>query len=649
MLRRLGEAPVIFDSALVVKSCSDMVTAMHSLGYMDATVESNTIRHGKKAYIVYNVTPGPKFVIDSVVYEIEDKSLLGIIGTASKQEYGLKKGMDFSTANLEAERKRLTKILMDGGYYKFNKDFIHYEADSIGKEHSIDLTLRLIKYRASNSSNETDHKQYVVNHVSYHGVNGEEIPIRRNVLENNTDIKEGQPFCAADLQSTYSNFARLQAIRYTNISFRELPDTTLLNCDIRVSTRKPNTISFQPEGTNTAGDFGAAASLTYENNNIFRGSELFSVQLRGAFEAITGLEGYKNQNYNEYSVETKLSFPRIIAPFISRRYRYRNEMRSELLFSYNLQNRPEFHRRVLSTAWRYYWKSPQKRWSYRFDLADLNYVHMPWISTKFKEDYLDNAENRNAILRYNYEDLFILKTGLNLSFNNGIHAIRTNIEIGGNLLNCVSSIFGTKKTENGQRSLFNIAFAQYVKGDFDYTRIVDIDTKNTLAVHCGFGIAYPYGNSNILPFEKRYFSGGANSVRGWNVRELGPGKFKGTDGRIDFINQTGDVKLDLNVELRTYLFWKFNGAFFVDAGNIWTIKDYKDQPGGQFKIDEFYKQIAVAYGLGIRLNFDYFIMRFDLGMKAVNPAYDTRREHLPILNPKLGRDLSMHFAVGMPF
>lgn len=649
MLRRLGEPPVIYDSILVVKSCSDMAAAMRFLGYMNATVESHTLRHRKKANVIYKVNPGPKFVIDSVFYEIEDKSLLGIIGSPTGHNYGLKKGMDFSIANLESERKRLTSILMDNGYYKFNKDFIHYEADSVSKDHSVDLTLRLIKYRASNNSKATEHKQYAINQVNYYGVNGEDIPIRRKVLENNTDIKEGQLFCAADLQSTYNNFARLQAIRYTNISFRELSDTTLLNCDISVSTRKPNTISFQPEGTNTAGDFGAAASLTFENNNIFRGSELFSVQLRGAFEAITGLEGYQNQNYNEYSVETKLSFPRIIAPFIPRKYRYRNEMRSELLFSYNLQNRPEFHRRVLSTAWRYYWKSPQKRWSYRFDLVDLNYVHMPWISAKFKEDYLDNVGNRNAILRYNYEDLFILKTGLNLSFNNGIHAIRTNFEIGGNLLNCVSSIFGTKRTENGQRTLFKIAFAQYIKGDFDYTRIITIDTKNSFALHCGLGIAYPYGNSNILPFEKRYFSGGANSVRGWNVRELGPGKFKGNDGRIDFINQTGDVKIDLNVELRTYLFWKFNGAFFVDAGNIWTIKDYKDQPGGQFKIDEFYQQIAVAYGLGLRLNFDYFVMRFDIGMKAVNPAYDTRREHLPILSPKLGRDLSMHFAVGMPF
>ena len=194
-----------------------------------------------------------------------------------------------------------------------------------------------------------------------------------------------------------------------------------------------------------------------------------------------------------------------------------------------------------------------------------------------------------------------------------------------------------------------MAYAQYARGVFDFTRNVRLDYNNQLVFHIGFGIAYPYGNSRILPFEKRFFSGGANSVRGWSVRSLGPGKFISTDGRIDFINQTGDMKLDLNMEYRAKLFWKFAGALFVDAGNIWTIREYAEQPGGQFKFSEFLQQLAVGYGLGIRLNFDYFIIRFDMGMKAVNPAYETEREHFPILYPKLSRDFAFHFAVGLPF
>lgn len=185
--------------------------------------------------------------------------------------------------------------------------------------------------------------------------------------------------------------------------------------------------------------------------------------------------------------------------------------------------------------------------------------------------------------------------------------------------------------------------------DFDYTHLITFDEHNSLALHTDFGIAYPYGNSNVLPFEKRYFSGGANSVRGWSVRELGPGSYKGKDGRIDFINQTGDMKLDLNAEYRTYLFWKFNGAAFIDAGNIWTLRDYPEQPGGQFKWNKFYKQIAVAYGLGLRLNFGYFILRSDMGMKAINPAYSDSHEHYAIFHPDFSRDFTFHFAVGMPF
>ena len=394
---------------------------------------------------------------------------------------------------------------------------------------------------------------------------------------------------------------------------------------------------------------GAAASLTYENRNLFRGAETFSVKLRGAFEAITGLEGYQNQDYEEYSLEARLVFPRFVVPFLSREFRRRSTAVSELSASYNLQNRPEFHRRVFTAAWRYLWDDVSGKRSYKFDLLDLNYIYMPWISSTFREEYLDDVSNRNSILRYNYEDLFIMKMGFGMSFNNGIDAYKVNVETSGNLLSGISRAIGGKRNADGQYTLFNIAYAQYVKGDFDVSKSFRFDDRNSLALHFGMGVAYPYGNSTVLPYEKRYFSGGANSVRGWSVRELGPGRFTGGDGRIDFINQTGDIKLDLSAEYRTFLFWKLHGAVFVDAGNIWTIRNYAEQPGGQFRLNSFWKEIAVSYGLGFRLNFDYFILRLDGGMKAVNPAYTDARRHFPIIHPDFGRDFTLHFAVGLPF
>ena len=557
--------------------------------------------------------------------------------------------MRFIVETLDNERKRIAGLLSDNGYFRFNKDFIHFAADTIMGRKDIALTLQLRKYKPNNNSPEVDHTRYLIRDVLFQSNDSDRIHLRKQVLLNATAIKEGRPYDASALQRTYNNFARLQAVKYTNIKFAEVPDTNLLDCHIQISTNKPSTISFQPEGTNTAGDLGAAASITYTNRNLFHGSEQLSIEFRGAYEAITGLEGYQDQNYTEFSVETKLVFPRFLAPFLSKSFRRRQTASSEWAVSWDFQNRPEFHRRVFSSAWRYRWSEPKHHLNYRFDLLDLNYVYMPWISSTFKRDYLDNAENRNAILRYNYEDIFIMKTGFTVSYTDGVDAVRANFESAGNLLNGVSKGFGFKTNSQGQHTLFNIAYAQYVKFDFDYTHLFQFDKRNALALHAGLGVAYPYGNSTVLPFEKRYFSGGANSVRGWSVRELGPGKFKGTDGRIDFINQTGDVKLDLNAEYRSSLFWKLQGALFIDAGNIWTLRNYAEQPGGQFKFTEFYKQIAASYGMGLRLNFDYFILRFDVGMKAINPAYESEKEHWSIIHPKLSRDFDFHFAVGLPF
>ena len=176
-----------------------------------------------------------------------------------------------------------------------------------------------------------------------------------------------------------------------------------------------------------------------------------------------------------------------------------------------------------------------------------------------------------------------------------------------------------------------------------------LNETNFLAFHAALGFGLPYGNSTILPYEKRYFAGGANSVRGWSVRELGPGSYKGKDGNVDFINQTGNLKLDLSVEWRTFLFWKLHGALFIDAGNVWNTRRYTGLEDGYFKWNRFYKQIAVAYGMGIRLNFDYFILRLDGGMKAVNPATLSGAAHYPIIHPQFKRDFQLHFAVGLPF
>lgn len=656
-LQRIGEEPVLFDSAQARLSCEDLRTAMQNMGFMNARVAFDAKAKGKKLKVTYTLIPGKPYYIRTFKYDIQDSVIASILKPHIADGF---RPRQFTVSALDAERSRLTSILNDSGYFRFHKDFIQYSADSVRGSRDVAVTLHLLKYRKSSGDPETLHPRFRIARVNFIPGDSTGLHIRRSVLDNNTAIRPGKWFSSSDLKRTYSNFARLGAVRFTNIDFAEhrdtLPlaiyepaDTNLLDCNMQISTHKPNTLSFQPEGTNTAGDLGAAASLTYQNRNLFRGSELLSIRLRAAFEAISKLEGYDAHDYEEYSVAASLQFPRFVAPFISNRLRYRSRATSELSFAWDLQNRPEFHRRVFSASWRYKWNIPRRHVSYNFDVLDLNYVYMPWISRTFKHDYLDSVSNRNAILRYNYEDLFIMKIGFGMLYNHNNTVMRANIETAGNLLRALSGPLGFKRNEQGNYTLFNIAYAEYMKFDFDYTHVFKFDSRNQLALHGDFGIAWPYGNSSVLPFEKRYFAGGANSVRGWSVRELGPGKFRGHDGRIDFINQTGDMKLDLNAEFRSHLFWKFDGAAFIDAGNIWTLRDYPEQPGGQFRWNEFYKQIAVAYGLGVRLNFDFFILRFDGGMKAINPAYTSNDEHYAVLHPDWGRDFTFHFAVGLPF
>lgn len=656
LLRKWGEAPVVYDTTKVVASVLNLRNMMTNRGYLDAEVDVNKDVSNKRIKINYKINPKLSYLVRNVYYKIADKTIDSLLRTNNVLGGGMVKSLEkFSIINLQNERKRIANWLVDNGYRFFNKEAITFDVDSSRSEHVVDVTMNIGLFRRSSSENLHNHPRYHIRNIIYETPLGMPLRIKNRTLDINTVFREGELYNDSKVQKTYNRFSRLKYIRSTNITFVEVEDSNLQNSNelldarISISQHKPHSIQIQPEGTNTAGDLGAALSVTYENRNVFHGCETFSLQARGAFEAIKGLEGYSDSNYEEYGVEAKLSFPEMLLPGISRNYLRRRTNITEFLISYNRQNRPEFHRRVLTGTWRYRWNSSNGRVGHTFDALDLNYVSMPWISATFKNDYLDSKDSRNAILRYNYEDLLIMKIGYGINYNDGVNSVKFNIETAGNLFSGMSGLFHFSKNDQNQYKVASVAFAQYAKMDIDYTYNYKIDSRNTLALHSRLGVAIPYGNSNILPYEKRYFSGGANSVRGWSVRELGPGSYKGTDGRIDFINQTGDMRIDLNAELRSDLFWKFQGALFIDAGNIWTIRKYDDQPGGQFTLSSIYKEMAVAYGFGLRLNFDYFILRLDLGMKAINPNYIDSKEHFAIVHPNFKRDYTLHFAVGLPF
>jgi len=685
LIRKIGDAPVVYNETFAEHSKTDITRALQNLGYMRAQVEIEKQIKKKKLKLTYNLHTGPEYKIRNITYDIKDKKIESLL--ASLYKTGLHKGMSFNVNILNAERQHISDFLQSKGYYKFNKDFIIYTADTTLNTHIVDITMHLHPYKTSNKTVQM-HPQYTLNSVNiltdfdiskaqqenrlyeydsihYGGLNifyQNQIFIRPNVLANNTYIVPGELYNEEKLQNTQKAFGRLRAIKYSDIRFVERnntpKDSAQLDCFILLARNKQKSISVELEGTNSSGDLGAAASVSFQNRNLFKGSELFTFKLRGAYEAVTGLQGYTNENYTEYGVETSINFPRFLFPFLSHDFRKKIRATSEIDIQFNSQIRPEFSRRVASVSWSYKWSSKQKM-QHKVDVLDINYVYMPWISPTFKKNYLDSISNQNSILKYNYENLLIMKMGYGFSYHSAggtthttsgnSYSVRFNIETAGNLLYGVSHLFHNERNESNQYTIADIAYAQYVKGDIDYAKSFRIDSRNSIVFHCGFGIAYPYGNSSILPFEKRYFAGGANSVRGWSVRRLGPGKFAGNDKNIDFINQSGDIKLDVNLEYRTRLFWKLNGALFVDAGNIWTIREYEEQLGGAFRFDSFYKQIAVSYGLGFRFDFDYFVLRLDGGMKAVNPIYENEKERYPIINPRFSRDFAFHFAVGYPF
>lgn len=662
-LRRLGEAPVIYDSTLSRRTCANMEQAVRSMGYLNARVtRDERVRHNRLR-LRYEVDPGERYRVRNLAVDIWDTTLQRCLAGENALPR-LREGMHFDLNVLDAERGRIASVLANNGYYRFNKDFIRYEADTTVGHHLVDVRMMVLPYNITASQDTVPHSRYTIDRVDFLAdtTRSGRPFLRQGALREASRLEPGDLYREADVQETYARMIRLGGVLSTNVHLRQsATDSTGIDAVVQVTRGKRNSFGVEVEGTNSAGDFGAALSTSYQNRNIFRGGETFNVKLRGAFEAIKGLSGYQDQNYIEYSAEAGLAFPGFRAPFISRDFRRQVVATSEVSLMYDSQDRPEFHRRVVTAAWKYRWSRPGRRLQHRVDLLDLNYVFMPWISSTFRSLYLDDPENRNAILRYNYENLFIMKWGYSMTYNsrsirngrtnygtNG-YIIRMGVESSGNLLYGLSKAGLSHTNSMGQYTLFNIAYAQYVKADFDYSKSFYFDKRNSLALHFGLGVAYPYGNSTILPYEKRYFSGGANSVRGWSVRGLGPGSFRGNDGRIDFINQTGDIKLDMNAEYRARLFWKLDGALFIDAGNIWTLREYADQPGGQFRMDTFWRQIAVAYGLGVRLNFEYFILRLDGGMKAVHPSYTDSRRHFPIVHPNFGRDFSLHFAVGLPF
>ena len=680
-LRKYGERPVLFSDRLTSISTEQIRLELSNRGYLNAVVDTALLFKEKKVDVTYNIEGKDPYRIMSFQDTILDTTIRKVLVEEKKLNF-IKEDAVFDLAVLEDGRVEMAKELRNNGYYNFSKDNFRFLADTTVGTNQVDLTIELL-----NPTDSTLHKQYYMGHSTV--LNGIDIAkledstlhhqfdtvqfrnltviqdkkkfLRSRAIYYNMFLRKDRLYADRLIDRTYSSLNGLGPVSQTNINL--IPtlrnDTNYLDARVSIAPGNLHWMQLGLDGTNSAGDLGVAASIMYEHRNIFKGAERLRIKLNGAYEFISsgGLSDSINlidQSYYEYGAEAFLSIPQLLLPWILRNLKEQASASTEFSLGVNFQKRPEYLRQFFNLSSKFQWSRMNFRLTNTIEPLDINYVRMPWKSQFFTDQYL--SDESNPILRKSYEDQFIARTAYSISYTNSgtrrisryPFRIRAGIDLAGLVPRVITTLGGSKTSPEGYEEIFGIPYAEYVKTDFDFSRTVPFDDKNSLAMHFALGVAVPFGNSIVLPFEKRYFAGGANSVRGWSTRTLGPGSYQRNDTmRADFVNQTGDIKLDLSAEYRHKLTDLFELATFVDAGNIWTIKDYQGQPGGVFRFNQFYKQLAVAYGLGLRVNLSFLLIRLDAGMKAYDPA--ERDKKFVLLKPNFTDKFAVHFAIGYPF
>lgn len=680
--RSLGQPPVIYDSELTEQSRRQLELALINKGYTNTVVTIDSVFNDKdrKVKLTYHVDAGNPHVINDITYVFDDPGV-GEAIMEDREEFTVNKGTLLNRDLLENERVQITTRLRDKGYFNFTKDQITFIADTTATSRDVDLTMHVLLpqkadsayrerplnvsrviFRVESPKYEPGMALDTVTSGKYTAIYDNDKYLKLGLLEEKCFIRPGEPYSITDVNRTYEALTQLSIVKYINIAM--VPDNVdgepVLEAVVTLSRTKKQGVTFEVEGTNSEGDLGFGVGVTYTHRDLAQGGEVLTAKVRTSYESLSGRpEGLINDRYTEVAAEVGITFPKFEAPFVSKSFKQRSKALTEFALSFNYQERPEYTRVISGAAWKYKWNDPQNMRRNTFDLIDLSYVYLP----KSTIDFINTVAPQNPLLRYSYEDHLIMRMGYSIyrtnrrpitpndrlfgtTFQKKLWTLRASVETAGNFLYALSKITGQKRHDDAYK-VFNTPYSQYAKFDFDYSWVYNFNTRNSVALHGGFGVGVPYGNSRMIPFEKRFYAGGANSVRGWGVRTLGPGAYDARNSVTDFINQCGDIRLDMSVEYRVKLFWVIEGALFVDAGNIWTIHNYENQPGGMFHFNSFYKQIAAAYGAGIRFDFTYFLLRLDLGMKAHNPAHG--QEEWPLLHPRWGRDKTIHFSIGYPF
>lgn len=689
-LRKIGEPPVVFDEAQDAKSSQQLKTFLEQNGYFHAEIDDTLWYVKQKAFVEYRITTNEPHKIRNVIYRVDDPVIRPII-LANSTGSLLKPNENYNVKSIDQERVRLEKLVKNNGYYHFQKEFIHFIADSTVGDHLIDITVNvksLNEVLGSNIQKKVSFKKYKIrkviffldynpgealeNPTSYYSdldttfQNGlyfvtkkERSPIHYDVVYKANYIDPGDYYNITDVEQTRKHLSSLNVIKLTDIYFSEVQTVSvedtgegILDCHIQVAPNKLQAYSVELEGTNSSGNFGASVNLLYQHRNLFRRAEVLNLKIKYAYEALPA----KDQGFasmNEVGIGGDIVFPRFIVPFLNTEgFVKKYNPKTSIFTAYNYQRRPEYERTMVTTSFGYNWQA-NKYMSHLLTPIDLNVIKLPYIDSTWQAEI-----ESTTYLAFSYQDAFI--AGLSYSFiltdqilgkNHDYYYFRLNLSTAGNLIHLANNIFSKDTLSSYGNTVFGIEYSQYIRGDFDFRYHSALNEANSLVYRLFVGVGLPYGNSIAMPFEKQYFTGGANDIRAWPVRSLGPGSFVDTSS-TGFYNQTADLKIVANLEYRFKLFWLLEGAFFVDVGNIWMLpklkkleeEDEDEREDVVFKFDKFLSQMAIGTGLGVRLDFSFFLFRLDFGYKLRNP----QEEWFPFKG-SFNDDVTMHFAIGYPF
>ncbi|MBO7522360.1 MAG: BamA/TamA family outer membrane protein [Bacteroidales bacterium] len=684
-LRQIGEEPVIFDEYQMERSTEQIKSYISSKGYFDSNVSEEVFVHKKEADVNYNIDLKEPYTIRKIIYDFEDPVLYNLFVFDSINCL-LKSGNRYDESEIMSESSRFARFVKDEGFYSFSDENIFFRVDSTVGNIKVDLYYEVHNRSVVDSTGrlaQVPHVPYKVKSIYvfpdfvpkdviekgsayandfdttlYKGVyfvtaNKGKPQVKYDLILQSLYLQPGMLYNVTNTELTEKGLMGMKVYRLVNIFFNEAsktPDSNGvldLNCNIQLTSANQQSYKVELEGTNTAGDLGGALGFSFQHNNLFRGAERFNISVKAAYEVMTQQESMRHTQ--EYGIEAGLKIPRFIMPFVDVENRNKHTNTTTTISgAYNYQNMPMYSRTMSNATFGYEWSSNEFS---TFSLIPLQYnqIHMISIDSAFRQKIATSS-----YMAYSYEDVMILGGSFSYVFTNQLIKkrndywfMRINFEPAGNLLGMLRHPFNLKG-EDGRYTLFNQPFAQYVKADIDLRYNKKYNDFSTMAYRFFVGAGIPYGNSQAMPFEKQYFGGGANGLRAWQVRTLGPGSY--VADKSEFLNQTGDIKIEANAEYRFKLFWKLEGALFVDAGNIWLYNSDEAQPGSQFKFKDFIDEIAVGTGTGLRFDLKFVLIRADVGIKMRDPAI-TENSKWIILNRKLRMkdDCSLVIAIGYPF